>query len=157
MTETLFGIPTGPFTIGEVAGMGPMAIQFQQWLQGVFAPNGVDGAPDPATDPMSSYAYLSNRARVINGAAQQRPLVRLADKNLNIVAQLTEEMSCDFEELMSDSGHAKYVVRYENWLVDFILNLFFELAGSFVPLARKRPRSVEVLAGGLCQVDAQFP
>ena len=122
MTETLFGIPTGPFTIGEVAGMGPMAIQFQQWLQGVFAPNGVDGAPDPATDPMSSYAYLSNRARVINGAAQQRPLVRLADKNLNIVAQLTEEMSCDFEELMSDSGHAKYVVRYENWLVDFILN-----------------------------------
>lgn len=88
-----------------------------------FAPTGINGAPSGTTDPVSSINYLLNKRHVIERSAHQRPMVRLADKNLNIVGELTGELSMEFEEMMADSGTAKYVVHWSNWMVDYIVNL----------------------------------
>jgi len=52
---------------------------------------------------MSCLQYLANRNDVIVKAAQQRPLIRLADKNLNPIVAVTEEMSANWEEKWDDS------------------------------------------------------
>lgn len=115
MTEALFGIPTNPT-------LSTLAPQFSRFLDGVFAPIGSDGAPDIDTDPMVKYQYLANKRQTILDSGNQKPLVRIADKNLNIMATIGEEMSCVVEELMSDSGKAKCVIRFDNWLTDWIIN-----------------------------------
>lgn len=89
----------------------------------IFAPNGINGLPDGASDPQSSINYLMNKRSIIERSSYQRPLVRLADKDLNIVCELTGELSLEFEELMADSGTAKYVLDMSNWAVDYIVNL----------------------------------
>lgn len=120
MTEALFGVPTN-LTIDQL-GFQPQALAFSQWLEGIFEPIGANGAPDLGTDPMACYQYLNNRRNVIINSANQKPLVRIADKNLNIVAEIGEEMSCTTEELMADSGKATCILRFENWLTPWILN-----------------------------------
>jgi hypothetical protein len=106
----LFGIPETP------------TIQFSQFISGAFAPVGSDGVPDPVADPMSCFNYMVNKANMITASAQQRPMTRLADKNLNIMAELVGELSCDTEELMSDTGQARLVITDDNWLIDWIVN-----------------------------------
>jgi hypothetical protein len=113
--ELLFGQPINPIT------------SFENIFSGIgkpnFAPNGINGAPNGTTDSVSSINYIMNKRGVIERSAQQRPMVRLADKDLNIIGELTGELSQEFEEIMSDSGSAKYVLHVSNWLVDYIVNL----------------------------------
>lgn len=116
MSLDLFGVPTNT------------PIQFENMFrnalgQPLFAPNGITGIPSGVSDPVSSLNYLTNKRTILERAAYQRPMVRLADKNLNIVGELTGEISMEFEELMVDSGQAKYVVHWSNWMVDYIVNL----------------------------------
>lgn len=99
------------------------APNFTQSADQFFAPIGSTGMPDPAVSPMSAFHYMSAMGKVITDSVKQRPLVRIADKNLNIIAALTEEMSCTMEELIHDSGTAVYTVRYEHWLADWMVNL----------------------------------
>src|ERR1700721_1761808 len=113
MPEELFGIPTDA-TIANT-NMAPEALAFSQWLESVFQPVGFNGTPDPSTDPMESYQYLNHRRDVIQQSANQQPMVRIADKNLNIMATISDYMHCEIEELMADSGKAKCVIRFENW------------------------------------------
>jgi hypothetical protein len=115
----LFGIPEKP-TINNL--FPPLGIQFSQLLGDTFAPNGSGGAPDAATDPMGAYTYLTNKVNLITASAQQRPMIRIADKNLNIVGELVGEVSCDTEELMSDTGTATVTCAMSNWLLDFMAN-----------------------------------
>lgn len=89
----------------------------------LFAANGINGAPSGTTDPVSSINYLMNKRSIMEGAAHQRPMFRLADKDLNIIGELTGELSFEYEELMADSGSARYVVHWSNWMVDYIVNL----------------------------------
>lgn len=95
----------------------------------IFAPNGLNpatgeiGCPDGKLHPASAINYLRNKQFVIFKSAHQRPLVRLGDKNHAPVGELTGEMTMDYEELMADSGTARYIVRYDNWMVDYIVNL----------------------------------
>lgn len=117
---SLFGITQVP-TINDFIGT-PAALKFNQWLEGVFPPVGYNGTPDLSTDPMSTYQYLNNRRQTILDSANQKPLVRIADKNLNIVATVSEEMSCVVEELMADSGKATCILRFDNWLTSWIVN-----------------------------------
>jgi hypothetical protein len=89
----------------------------------LFPTPGVNGCPDGKQSPAGAFNYIRNKRRIIEESAGQRPLFRLGDKDLNIVGELTGEMSAEFEELMVDSGTARYVVRYDNWLVDYMVNL----------------------------------
>jgi hypothetical protein len=117
--EELFGIPINP--------INNLITRFENIFQTdagqLFAPNGTGGPPNGATDPQSSINYLMNKRNIIQQSAYQRPLVRLADKNLSIIATLTGELNMDWEELMTDSGSAKYVIDAQNWVVDYIVNL----------------------------------
>lgn len=116
--ETLFGIPLNPIDTVHFTNLfnNPLG-------QPIFATNGANGCPDGKLNPVGAFNYIRNKRDIIEKSAQQRPLFRLADKNLQIVGELTGEMSADFEELMMDSGTARYIVRYDNWLVDYMVNL----------------------------------
>lgn len=98
-------------------------IQFTQWVSKYFAEIGKNGVPQAATDPMATYRYLSNKADLRIKAAQQRPMLRIADKSLSPVLELTQEMSCSYEEVVHDTGQAKVVATYEDWIVDYIVNM----------------------------------
>lgn len=98
-------------------------IKFSQWVSQFFEDIGRNGVPDPVGDPMTTYRYLSNKADLRTKAAQQRPMVRIADKSLAPVLELTNEMSCSYEEIVHDTGQAKVIATYEDWVVDYIVNL----------------------------------
>lgn len=121
MTDSfdLFGFPENP-TLAAL--LPPVGVNFAKMLDGIFAPNGADGVPDPVTDPLSCFTYLVNKQNLITQSAQQRPLMRLADKNLNILGEIVGELSCDTEELMSDTGQARVIISADNYLVDYMVN-----------------------------------
>lgn len=124
MGETLFGLPLNPIdNLGEIFPVHFTNIWNNPLGQSLFAPTGTGGCPDGKTNPVGAFNYIYNKRKVIEDAARQRPLFRLADKDLTLVGELTGEMSAEFEELMIDSGTARYVIRYDNWLVDYIVNL----------------------------------
>jgi hypothetical protein len=97
-------------------------LQFANWIDPLFEPVGTNGCPDPSVDPMGCYQYLSNRRKVIQGQANQTPLIRLADKNMELLCALTGELQCTYEELMTDSAQLTCTIRYTHWLEDFIVN-----------------------------------
>src|SRR5580693_4578742 len=102
-----------------LVGVGPI---FGKNVGDLFAPIGTNGCPDPAVNPMGALQYLNNRRSVIQGCANQKPQIRLADNNLRILTDLTDEISAEVEELMADSGVGKIVIKYTNWLEDYIVN-----------------------------------
>ena len=119
----LFGAPINP-----INNIEPPVYFTNLWTNPLthdplFPTTGANGCPDGKLNPTGAFNYIRNKREVIEKSAQQRPLFRLADKDLNIVGELTGEMSAEFEELAMDSGTARYVVRYDNWLVDYIVNL----------------------------------
>lgn len=105
-------------------GMVRPTLQFTQWVNGVFKDRilGANGVPDPATHPMDAYRYLKGRRDVIESAANQRPMLRLFDKDKQPIAQICGERLASVEEMASDSGGANVVLRYDSWLTDFVLN-----------------------------------
>lgn len=124
MTETLFGLPLNPIDhIGEALPLRFDNLWHNPFGELLFGPNGIQGCPDGTVNPVGAINYLHNKRSIIEKSAQQRALIRLGDKNLNIVGELRGEMSYEYEELMADSGTARYVVRYDNWMVDYIVNL----------------------------------
>lgn len=116
-----------------IGGLSTIPIAFTKWLEGLFdGPEAVagipenfvvpEGVPSLGDHPMSALNYMHNKNRAIVEAAQQRPMIRLADKDLKIKTELREEMSCEYEELAADTAQARYIVRYDNWVVDYIVN-----------------------------------
>ncbi len=105
-------------------GMVRPTLQFTQWVNGVFKDRVVasSGPPDLVNHPMDAYRYVKGRRDVIEQAARQRPMLRLFDKNMNAVAQICDERTASVEEMMSSAGEASVVIRYDNWLTDFILH-----------------------------------
>lgn len=97
-------------------------LQFSQWIDHVFEPVGINGCPNPAVNPMGAYQYLNNRRAIIQGQANQKPLIRLADKNMKLLCAITGELQCTFEEMMADSAQMTCVVRYEHWLENYVVN-----------------------------------
>ena len=99
------------------------SLQFTQWLNGSFRDAvGKGGRPDPVRNPMEAYRYVRGRRDVIESAARQRPMLRLFDKNMQPISQICGEQLASVEEMASDSGQANVVIRYDNWLTDYILN-----------------------------------
>ncbi|TDZ94831.1 hypothetical protein CCUG62472_01646 [Mycobacteroides salmoniphilum] len=107
---------------GVQHGLVTAPLEFTRWLNDALVDTlNRPTKPDPATDPMSAYKYLRGRRDAIEGAARQRPMLRLFDKNMDPIAQIAGERLASVEEMHSDSGQANVVLRYDNWLTDFIL------------------------------------
>lgn len=124
VVETLFGLPLNPIdNLGAELPIKFTNLWTNPMGDPIFATEGINGCPDGRLNPVGAFNYIRNKRTIIERSAGQRPLFRLADKNLNIVGELTGEMSAEFEELMMDSGTARYVIRYDNWLVDYMVNL----------------------------------
>ena len=123
----LWGIIPQTPSIDQTA-LQPLQIAFDQFLSGLFAPTGTGKkgkqgvCPDGSTNPMTCMQYLTHRNDMVIKSAQQRPLIRIADKDLNPVVALSDELSATFEERWDDSGSGKVVLRYNHWLVDWIIN-----------------------------------
>lgn len=114
---------TAPTLFGQPPGQtGSTALSFSQAPSQYFAPNGTGGVPDPVKNPMGCHQYLYNRREVIQSAANQKPLIRLADANLNILTTIDGELDASIEELMADAGQAKVTIRQENWIEDYVVN-----------------------------------
>jgi hypothetical protein len=71
---------------------------------------------------MTAFNWLVNKANLKTQSAQQRPMCRLADGNLNIMAELVGELDCSEEELMADTGQATLTITYDNFVVDWMVN-----------------------------------
>lgn len=78
--------------------------------------------PDMRDAPCRTAAYLHGVREVTLESGRQRPLIRLADKNLNVVAELRGEVQGSLEELADDTGMTRVEVLYDNWLMDYITN-----------------------------------
>ncbi|WP_372991645.1 Gp37-like protein [Mycobacteroides salmoniphilum] len=113
MSHLLDGVDTGLVTA---------PLEFTRWMNDQFKRVIAEKEkPDPS-DPMSQFRYVKGRRDVIEASARQRPMLRLFDKNMKPIAQIAGERTASVEEMWSDSGQANVVLRYENWLTDFILH-----------------------------------
>lgn len=116
----LFGPPSNVAV--EQLNMKARELSFDPSLDTVLPTIGKHGCPDPKVDPMACYRYLDGMREIIKQAANQEPLIRLADKDLNVVTDLTGEMSASVEELMADSGQATVTILYDHWIEDYVIN-----------------------------------
>jgi hypothetical protein len=149
--------PTPPYV-----GVGPM---FSTPVTSLFTVIGANGCPDPVINPMGALQYLQNRRSVIQGCANQKPQIRLADKNLTLLTDLTDEISCEVEELMGDSGACKVVIKYAHWLEDFLINgltinedlhILVDPIPSH-PAVQGIPQDWQIRWGGKCkEISAEF-
>jgi hypothetical protein len=94
--------------------------------------------PDPS-NPIATYRYLRRRSEMLTESAQQRPLVRLQDSNLNHKARIGSELSCRTEEIATDVGEGAIVLRGGDYLADFVKRIRIEedLHISVDPIATK--------------------
>ncbi|CQA10966.1 Bacteriophage protein [Mycobacteroides abscessus] len=77
---------------GVQHGLTTAPLEFTRWLNDALVDTmNRPTKPDPATDPMSAYKYLRGRRDAIEGAARQRPMLRLFDKNMDPIAQIAGE------------------------------------------------------------------
>jgi hypothetical protein len=103
--------------------LSPPPLEFTRYLQQMQ--DYVIGAlskPLPATDPVAAYRYNESRARTLQNAFRQRPLLRMQDKNLEQLAFIGGERSVRFEEIATDTGEAGVVIRGGSDLGDFVRN-----------------------------------
>lgn len=82
---------------------------------------GLNGAPDARVDPIQAYRYIVSRRNVIIGSFKQRPLIRLWDKNMNLIGRITGERDVSWQELMYSAGAGSITIQRSNWLGDFLL------------------------------------
>lgn len=82
--------------------------------------------PLPNSDPIASYRYLRRRAEVLTQGSQQRPLVRMQDRNLSHISRIGNEISCRTEEIATDAGEAAVVIRGGDYLADFVKRIRVE-------------------------------
>lgn len=82
---------------------------------------GLNGAPDARQDPIQAYRYIVSRRNVIIGSFKQRPLIRLWDKDMNLIGRITGERDVSWQELMYSAGAGSITIQRSNWLGDFLL------------------------------------
>lgn len=97
-------------------------LDFAQWVTNLMPTTGQDGVPDAKKSPNNMLKYLDGRRQTVLEAARLRPLMRLADKNLDVMAELEGEISCSVEELLHDTGKVTVSIMYDNWIADWIIN-----------------------------------
>ena len=94
-----------------------------EWVANLIDPAGADGkVPNHVTAPAQMLKYLQGRRQTVIDIAKLRPLIRLADKNLNIHAEIEGEIDCSVEELLDDTGKCTITLSYSNWLADLLIH-----------------------------------
>lgn len=78
--------------------------------------------PDLVAAPCRTAAFLNGIREVTLEEGRMRPLIRLADKHLNIVAELRGEIQASAEELADDTAMASAEISYDHWLMDYLTN-----------------------------------
>src|SRR4051812_17460855 len=81
--------------------------------------------PDPS-NPIATYRYLRRRSDMLTESAQQRPLVRLQDRDLVHKARIGSELSVRTEEIATDAGEGAVVLRGGDYLSDFVKRIRVE-------------------------------
>jgi len=95
---------------------------FTDWVAGILPVTGENGVPDIEETPAQCFKYLDARRTTIIQGSKQRPLIRVADKNLAIMMELEGELSLSTEELSHDTGQARIKIRYTNWIADWMVH-----------------------------------
>ena len=98
-----------------------MSTDFTGWVDSLFPVVGPD-VPDQRVSPCRTAAFLEGKRQTILQVGKIRPLIRLADSNIDVMTELEGELSVSVEELMNDTGVAKVVIPFDNWLMDYITN-----------------------------------
>jgi hypothetical protein len=111
-----------PTSLDEI-GLAAPTLQFTSWLAGVFPHAiGAAGAPDLLKSPEETFRYVNGRRQIIQDSPKQRPLIRLADKEMDLVGDIQGERRFSVEELYADSGKLTGAIRYGNWLTDYMVH-----------------------------------
>lgn len=97
-------------------------LDFTQWVTSVMPTTGQGGVPNPRTSPVSMLKYLDGRRQTIIEGARLRPLIRIADKNLDGMFELEGEVDCSVEELLNDTGKVTIKILYDNWVADWMIH-----------------------------------
>jgi hypothetical protein len=106
--------------ISELTSGLNVGLQFDRWVNDLLPGLPPPEIPDQVADPCGAAEYLHTLRDITILASKVRPLIRITDSNLDVMSELEGEMSCSVEELMDDTGHLKIVIRYDNWLVDWM-------------------------------------
>jgi hypothetical protein len=109
--QDILGLPTA-----STAGM-----KLTSWVQSFLPIPGVAGEP-PLTQPVAAATYLEGVRLTTLMAAKNKPLIRLADNNLDVMQELDGEVDVSVEELMDDTGKCSVKITYDNWLTDYMTN-----------------------------------
>lgn len=83
---------------------------------------GANGSAPGMDEPAQLYKYLEARRSVVIESAKQRPLIRIADKNMKAMVDLHGEISASYEELVADTGTCSITIRYDNWIADWLVH-----------------------------------
>ena len=97
-------------------------LELTRWGRGVPVAGETGYAPNGRTSPTQALKYLHGRRETIVESAKLRPLIRVADKNLDVMCELEGEIDCSFEELAEDTGKLVINITYQNWLVDWMIH-----------------------------------
>ena len=98
------------------------SLKLSNFISDVLPTPGENGVPDPVTDPAGCATYLNGIRQTLIDSTKLKPLVRVADGNLDLMAELDGEVSGNYEELVEDTGKATVVLNYDHWLVDWMTN-----------------------------------
>ena len=108
--------------VGVLPQQSAVGLKFTGWVDNFLPTPGIPDVPDPAAAPAQCATYLDGVRFTTIAAAKMKPLVRLADGNLNVMQVLEGEISASVEELMDDTGKCTITLAYDNFLTDYMTN-----------------------------------
>jgi hypothetical protein len=108
--------------LGLLPTQSAAGMKLTSWADQYLPTAGVPAVPDPVTQPAQCATYLNGVRLTTLAAAHQKPLIRLADNNLDIMQELDGEIDVSMEELMDDTGKCTVKITFDNWLTDYMTN-----------------------------------
>jgi hypothetical protein len=119
MTSPLIATPS----LQDIEGLFVRPLNLTQWLPSYLLPKAGDPSiPTIKDSPAGLMKYLNGRRETILEAKNLRPLVRVADKDLNVMTELEGEISASYEELANDTGQVNISIRYDNHIADWMIH-----------------------------------
>jgi hypothetical protein len=108
--------------LGVLPTGSPETLQLSQWVNELLPTPGVSGQPNLLTAPASTAVYLNGVRDAIIAAPTLKPLMRVADSNLESMWELDGEISASVEELMDETGKCTVTIAWQNWMQDLLVN-----------------------------------
>jgi hypothetical protein len=106
--------------VGLLPQQPAIGMRVTEWVDKHLPTPGVPEQPDLATAPCQTAAYLQGVRLTTLMSSKQKPLIRLADSNIEILQELDGELDVSMEELMDDTGKCTVTILYDNWLTDYM-------------------------------------